>query len=43
LKLNVVDVSSLTYEFYEMKRTWSESQATWNQYAPGVEYRDTCS
>lgn len=39
LKLNVVDVSSLTYEFYEMKRAWSESQATWNQYATGAAWQ----
>lgn len=39
LKLNVVDVSSLTYECYEMKRAWSESQATWNQYATGAAWQ----
>ena len=39
IKFNVVDVSSLTYEAYEMKKTWSESQATWNQSATGVPWQ----
>jgi hypothetical protein len=39
IKLNVVNVSSLTYEVYEMKRAWVESQATWNQYATGAAWQ----
>ncbi|OAH59240.1 metallophosphoesterase [Domibacillus aminovorans] len=35
ITLNVVDPSTQTYELYEMKRNWSESSATWNQYASG--------
>lgn len=35
ISLNVVDPSTDTYELYEMKRNWSESSATWNQYATG--------
>lgn len=39
IRFNVVNVSSLTYEAYEMKRTWSETQATWNQYATGAAWQ----
>jgi hypothetical protein len=39
MKFNVVNVSPLTYEVYEMKRAWVESQATWNQYATGLPWQ----
>ena len=39
IKLNVVNVSPLTYEIYEMKRPWVEGQATWNQYATGAAWQ----
>jgi hypothetical protein len=39
IRLNVVNVSPLTYEIYEMKRAWVEGQATWNQYATGLAWQ----
>lgn len=38
ITLNVVDASTHTYELYEMKRNWSESSATWNQYTTGYNW-----
>ena len=39
IRFNVVNVSPLTYEVYEMKRPWVEGQATWNQYATGAAWQ----
>jgi tartrate-resistant acid phosphatase type 5 len=36
ITLNVVDVSSQTYELYQLKRNWTESGATWVNYASGA-------
>ncbi len=36
LSVNVTDVSSQPYEIYAMRRSWSESSATWNQASSGV-------
>jgi tartrate-resistant acid phosphatase type 5 len=36
IKLNVVDVSSQTYEVYQLKRNWTESGSTWVNYASGA-------
>ncbi len=33
LTLYVTNASAATYELYELTRNWSESSATWNQYA----------
>ncbi|KPJ93408.1 MAG: hypothetical protein AMJ53_07310, partial [Gammaproteobacteria bacterium SG8_11] len=35
LQVNVLDVSSMAYELYELKRPWVEGEATWNEYATG--------
>jgi hypothetical protein len=35
LTLSIADGSTQTYEIYEMKRDWSESQATWDANAGG--------
>jgi Calcineurin-like phosphoesterase len=39
ISVNVVDVSTGTYEIYEMKRNWSETQATWNVFATGSSWQ----
>jgi uncharacterized protein YjiK len=39
IQVNVIDVSSKDYELYELKRTWVESQATWNVYASGQNWQ----
>jgi hypothetical protein len=33
---NVVDRSTNTYEIYDLKRNWIESQSTWNNFATGA-------
>jgi hypothetical protein len=38
LSLNVTDVSTQVYEIYALRRSWSESSATWNQAASGVNW-----
>ena len=38
ISLSVSDPSIQTYELYEMKRDWSESSATWNQYRTGFNW-----
>ena len=35
IALNVVNQSSHSYQVYEIKRDWVESQSTWNSYAGG--------
>ena len=35
ITLNVSNTSNDTYQVYEMKRNWVESQATWNVYSSG--------
>ena len=35
ITLNVFNPSSQSYQVYEMKRTWVESQSTWNSFASG--------
>ncbi len=35
ITFNVTNGTSHTYEFYELKRPWVESEATWNEYASG--------
>jgi len=37
--LEVTNKSGHTYEFYEMKRPWVESEATWNEYALGQSWQ----
>jgi tartrate-resistant acid phosphatase type 5 len=32
---NVTDVSTQAYQIYQLKRTWTETGATWNAYASG--------
>ncbi|MWC29647.1 DNRLRE domain-containing protein [Paenibacillus sp. MMS18-CY102] len=39
ITINVTDKSSSTYSFYEMKRSWVELQANWNQYAAGSSWQ----
>jgi len=39
LQLNITNDTPLTYKIYEMKRDWSEDQATWNQAAAGVPWQ----
>jgi tartrate-resistant acid phosphatase type 5 len=35
ITFNVTDVSSQTYQIYQVKRAWTEGGATWNAYAAG--------
>jgi hypothetical protein len=35
---NITNLSTDTYEFYEMKRAWVENEATWNNYASGLSW-----
>ena len=35
IEIEVYNVSTGSYQFYEVKRDWSESEATWNQAASG--------
>src|SRR5438034_10980619 len=37
ITLNVTNSSGGTYELYELKRSWSETEATWNKDASGDE------
>jgi uncharacterized protein YjiK len=39
IQTNVQDASSTAYELYELKRPWVESEATWNQFAPGQNWQ----
>ena len=39
LVLNITDSAQNGYWIYEMKRNWSETQATWNQYATGLNWQ----
>jgi hypothetical protein len=39
ITVNVTNSSSHGYEFYEMLRSWVESEATWNQYASGQSWQ----
>lgn len=39
LVLNIIDSAQNGYWIYEMKRNWSETQATWNQYATGLNWQ----
>lgn len=36
INIEVFNVSSGTYDIYEVKRDWFEADATWNVYAPGT-------
>ncbi|MCI0698403.1 DNRLRE domain-containing protein, partial [candidate division KSB1 bacterium] len=36
--VDVTNTSTQNYEFYEMKRPWIESAATWNEYASGLSW-----
>ncbi len=39
LTVNVTNASSGSYEIYEVKRNWSETQAAWNLYATGTAWQ----
>lgn len=39
ITVNVSDVSTQTYEVYQLKRTWSETGSTWNNYASGAAWQ----
>ena len=39
LSVNVTGTSADTYEIYELKRSWSEVQATWSKAATGSNYQ----
>ena len=39
ITLNVTNSSGGTYELYELKRSWSETEATWNKDASGEEWQ----
>jgi len=39
ITLNVTNSSGGTYELYELKRSWSETEATWNKDASGDEWQ----
>ncbi|WP_373231586.1 DNRLRE domain-containing protein [Cohnella sp.] len=38
ITLHVTDASSGSYELYRMKRNWSQSSSTWNQYSSGYNW-----
>lgn len=39
ITLNVTNTSANNYELYELKRSWVESEATWNEYATGQDWQ----
>jgi hypothetical protein len=39
LSLNITGTSPDTYEIYELRRSWTESQATWNKAASGANWQ----
>lgn len=39
ISINVTGTSANTYEIYELKRNWTESQATWKQAATGSNWQ----
>jgi hypothetical protein len=39
ITVHVTDASTQTYQLYQLKRTWTESGATWNAYASGTAWQ----
>jgi hypothetical protein len=39
ITFNVTDISGSAYELYALKRTWSETTATWNLASTGVSWQ----
>jgi len=39
ITVNITNTSNATYEIYDLKRAWVESEATWNEYASGQNWQ----